>query len=429
MAHRYRLAPTPEQEIVLTRHCADARYVWNLALEQANLYRVERGPTPSAGLRQRQLAEARKATWLGEGSSTVQQQALRDFDQAMRNWWGGSHRRPTWRKAGLNEGFCVRDVSVQKLNRKWAQVHVPKLGSVRFRLSRPMPAEHGMARITLDRSGRWHVSFNAPQPTFERVSTGRKVGIDLGIARSITTSDPHHRVPAGATDAERRSRRRTLDGTPLDMPLLLTPGEAQRKRRLQRQMARQQKGSHRRARTKHAIAALSAREADRRRDWTEKVTTGLVRDYDFIAHEDLRPKNMSRSAKGTIESPGTNVAAKRSLNRSILSQNWGTTITRLGDKAAASPPPCEVVAVDPRGSSQECSECHHRARENRKSQAVFHCVSCGHAEHADDNASKNILAAGLAVAGRGGTSHAPSKSVEYAQRPDEASTSRVLVSV
>ena len=341
----------------------------------------------------------------------------------------GSHRRPTWRKAGLNEGVCVRDVSVQKLNRKWAQVHVPKLGSVRFRLSRPMPAEHGMGRITLDRSGRWHVSFNAPQPTFERVSTGRKVGIDLGIARSITTSAPHHRVPAGATNAERRSRRRTLDGTPLDMPLLLTPGEAQRKRRLQRQMARQQKGSHRRARTKHAIAALSAREADRRRDWTEKVTTGLVRDYDFIAHEDLRPKNMSRSAKGTIESPGTNVAAKRSLNRSILSQNWGTTITRLGDKAAASPPPCEVVAVDPRGSSQECSECHHRARENRKSQAVFHCVSCGHAEHADDNASKNILAAGLAVAGRGGTSHAPSKSVEYAQRPDEASTSRVLVSV
>ena len=94
MAHRYRLAPTPEQEIVLTRHCADARYVWNLALEQANLYRVERGPTPSAGLRQRQLAEARKATWLGEGSSTVQQQALRDFDQAMRNWWGGEPSAP-----------------------------------------------------------------------------------------------------------------------------------------------------------------------------------------------------------------------------------------------------------------------------------------------------------------------------------------------
>ena len=121
MAHRYRLAPTPEQEIVLTRHCADARYVWNLALEQANLYRVERGPTPSAGLRQRQLAEARKATWLGEGSSTVQQQALRDFDQAMRNWWGGEPSAPH-----LAQGWAQR--GILRARRVGAEAQ-PKVGA------------------------------------------------------------------------------------------------------------------------------------------------------------------------------------------------------------------------------------------------------------------------------------------------------------
>ena len=81
----------------------------------------------------------------------MQQPALRDFHQGMRNWWGGSHRRPTWRRRFVHESFCVRDVVVRKLSRKWAMALVPKLGPVRFRLSRPMPDNHGMGRVTLDR--------------------------------------------------------------------------------------------------------------------------------------------------------------------------------------------------------------------------------------------------------------------------------------
>ena len=120
MSHRYRLYPTPDQEPVLERHSADARYVWNLALEQVNFGREQRdgkwrdkeglGPRPGPAARQRQLAEARQGTWLAEGSSSVQQQALRDFDRALANWRGKTHRRPRWRKKGEDEGFCVRDV-------------------------------------------------------------------------------------------------------------------------------------------------------------------------------------------------------------------------------------------------------------------------------------------------------------------------------
>ncbi|MBI1845125.1 MAG: helix-turn-helix domain-containing protein, partial [Actinobacteria bacterium] len=76
MAHRYRLDPEPAAETMLVRHCSDARFVWNLALEQANSRRPGRGPTPGAAARMRQLAEARRHSWLGEGSSSVQQQAL-----------------------------------------------------------------------------------------------------------------------------------------------------------------------------------------------------------------------------------------------------------------------------------------------------------------------------------------------------------------
>jgi hypothetical protein len=111
------------------------------------------------------------------------------------------------------------------------------------------------------------------------------------------------------------------------MPKLLSKGERQRKRRLQRKLARQVKGSNRRNKTKLAIAKLSAKESDRRKDWIEKTTTELVRNYDLIALEDLKVKNMTRSAKGTSETPGKNVAQKRGLNRAILEQLTGIVFT------------------------------------------------------------------------------------------------------
>jgi putative transposase len=388
VAHRYRLYPAPDQRGGLVRHCCDARYVWNLALEQANCYRPGR-PTPGPAERSRQLAEARRGTWLGEGSSSVQQQALRDFDQALGNWWGGTHRRPRWRKAGLDEGFCVRDVKVERLNRRWATLVVPKVGTVRFRLTRPMPAGHGMARVTADRAGRWHVSFSAPQPVIERTPTGRAVGLDAGVVATVTTSGGEH----------------------LHAPDVST-AEAGRLRRLQRRLARQQKGSMRRDRTKAAIARLKAREADRRRDFIEQTTTSLVRDFDLIAVEDLNVKAMIRSARGTRDAPGVNVAAKGGLNRAISAQGWSMLRRRLSDKAAT----CgvTVVAVNPAHTSQHCAVCGHTCAENRKNQAVFGCRACGHVANADVNAATNILAAGLAVTARGGTSRS--------RGPDETRT-------
>ena len=377
MAYRYRLYPSDGQAEMFARHCADARFVWNLALEQANYWRPGRGPAPGSTQRMRQLAEVRQCTWLGEGSSSVQQQALRDFDQALRNWWAGTHGRPRWRTKGVDEGFCVRDVKVLRISRKWAEVLVPKVGWVRFRLTRPLGA-HGMARVTQDRADRWHISFAAPQPAVRRCATGATVGVDLGVAHTISISDGH---------------QETIPG--------LRPSEERRLVRLQRRLARQQKGSNRRARTKHAIAALHARAGDRRRDWAEKTSTRLVAGHDLVVFEDLHVKTMLRSARGTIAAPGRNVAAKAGLNRRIAASAWATLVGRTRQKADASPG-CEVVLVDPRGTSRECSACGHTAAENQPSQAVFCCVACGHSEHADVNAAKNIRARGLRVPARGG---------------------------
>ncbi len=375
---------------MFVRHCADARYVWNLGLEQRSFWR--RGMSSvSVYDQKRSLTDARQHTWLGDGSSVVQQQALFDLDRAFKNWWRNpSHfSRPTWRKAGIHEGFAIRDLSIRRINRKWGEVLVPKCGWVRFRVTRQWAdiCAGTSARVTLDRAGRWHVSFTAPPPAFKRQPTGAVVGLDMGIAATVTTSDGEYRR----------------------MPDHLTPGEVQRKRRLERKLARQKKGSKRREQTKRQIAGLSAREADRRKDWIEKTTTDLVREYDVICIEDLKVKNMVHTARGTVASPGKNVRQKAGLNRSISSQAWALLRKRLCDKAAAatdpdgSPSPVAVVAVPPAYTSQRCSACGHTTQENRESQAAFLCRACGHADNADVNAAINIRAAGLAVAGRGGT--------------------------
>ena len=182
---RERLYPREQELSVLLLHCSDARYVWNLALEQHNLRRRERLQKITYNTQAHELSEARKESWLKEGSAAVQQQALRDLNQAFQNWWKRPDHfgRPTWHKAGINEGFVIRDLSVRRINRRWGQVFVPKCGWVKFRVTREWSdiETASSARVTLDRSGRWFVSFTRLAPQIERKSTGAIVGLLLWL--------------------------------------------------------------------------------------------------------------------------------------------------------------------------------------------------------------------------------------------------------
>jgi putative transposase len=373
---RYRLLPTAEQAVVLAEHCRHARYVWNLALEQQRHWQPGRR-APGYNEQCAQLTAARaEYDWLAAGSQTVQQQALRDFAQAMRNFFNGTHRRPTWRKAGVHEGFrqvAVKPHHVEILNRRFGRLWVPKVGWVRFRLSRPVPDGVKSYRVTRDRSFRWHVAFaHIPDP-ITGPGEGSVVGIDRGVAVSAALST----------------------GELLHAPGL-SRGEARRLTVLQQRLARAERGSHRRARTKLAIAKLKARETDRRKDWIEKASTDIARRFDTIRIEVLDVPAMTRSARSSVEQPGKRVAQKRSLNRGIRRSGWGLLAARLQHKACG-----RVEQIPAAYTSQRCSACGHVAPENRKSQAVFECESCTAGPcNADVNAARNI-AAGRAVTARG----------------------------
>jgi hypothetical protein len=168
---RYRLVPSPAQEAVLRDHCAHARFVWNLAVEQHRHWRPGRTSAPGYLEQCRQLTVARaEHPWLAAGSQMVQQQALRDFAQAMAAFFDPENPagQPSWRKAARNEGFRVvalKPGDVRHLSRCVGEVRVPKAGWVRFRWSRAVPQGVRSYRVTLDRAGRWHVAFAAvPEP-------------------------------------------------------------------------------------------------------------------------------------------------------------------------------------------------------------------------------------------------------------------------
>lgn len=372
MSHQYRAYPASEPQVEhLLRHCADARFVWNLGVERLEFgrryARRSFAPDPTS----RDLADARAVSWLAEGSSSVQQQALRDFQQALKNWRGKSHRRPRWRRAKDGQGFCVRDVKVEKLNRHWAQVQVPKHGPnratwLRFRLSRQLPADHGMCRVTLDRAGRWHVAFAATPASTDREQTGSIVGIDRGVKNTLATSN----------------------GDMVHAPGL-SEGEQAEFLRRQAEFSACKRTDPMRDVHRKAIARTYARLADRRRNWVEQTTTQLVCDHDVIVVERLNVRGMVRSAKGTEADPGVNVRAKSALNRAILAQCWGLWLRRLKEKAAL----CgvEVVEVPAANTSRRCNSCGHISKANRESQAKFACEKCGHEDHADTNAARNIL--------------------------------------
>ena len=316
---RFRLYPTPAQQAGLVEQCGHARYVWNLAVEQWSMWTRDKAAAPGYVEQARQLTEARAVFgWLRAGSQTVQQQALRDFDQAVRNFYAGTHRRPTWRKAGLREGFRIvggQASRVVRLSRKWAAVNVPKVGWVRFRLSRPVP-EAKSYRVTRDRVGRWHLAFAVIPPPIPAPGTGEVVGVDRGVTVSAALSTGELVSCPGLSDRER-----------------------ERLKHLQRRLARCRRGSNRRRRVKAAIAKLYARAGDRRKDWVEKTSTDLARRFDVIRVEDLRIAQMTRrpKAKPDPDRPGRYLPncrrAKAGLNRGILANGWGDLVNRLGHKA------------------------------------------------------------------------------------------------
>jgi putative transposase len=235
---------------------------------------------------------------------------------------------------------------------------------------------------TLSRQGRrWFVSLlveDGVEVAAAHASPQAAVGVDRGVVVAVATS-------AGEL-ADR---------------VFVTEGERRQALGLQRTLSGAVKGSANRAKARAALAELRARERRRRQDFCQKTAHQLAHANAVVVLEKLSTKNMTRRAKPVADpnNPGqylaNGAAAKSGLNKGILSKGWHrfelalTSVSRYTGT--------QVVKVPAAFTSQRCSVCGQVDPKSRESQAVFRCTHCTHTGHADVNAAKNILAAGLAV--------------------------------
>lgn len=393
-AYKFLMRPTVGQQAALGEMLRDHCSLYNAALqERRDAYRHGSKTSVKYGMQSAQLKEIRAfdPERQGRWSFSSQQATLRRLDKAMQAFFrrikaGETPGYPRFR--GVN-WFDTVEFPKDGDGCRWDSTPHDPVTRVRFqgvghvKVHQHRPAVGKVKTVSVKREGRkWFVVLTAEQERPEPLpATGSVVGIDLGIANFLADSgggfvpNPRH----GRSNASRlEAAQKALSRFP-------------RVRRDKRT------ANHRRAVEK--VAKLHRKVRRQRLDHAHKTALALVREHDFIAHEDLKIRNMSRSPapKPDTETPGSflhnGTAAKAGLNRSINDAGWGVFLTILNAKAESAGR--EVIAVDPRNTSRRCPECGHTAKENRPTQEKFHCVACDHTAHADTVGATNVLRAGL----------------------------------
>jgi putative transposase len=370
-ADKFRAYPTRRQE-QHARAMLDAhRQLYNAALEERR-EAWRHGVTVRYREQSAQLSEIRRADPDGQGrwSFTSQQQTLRRLDRAFQGFFqrvraGRTAGYPRFKSAARWDSVDFVDGDGARWRDpegRWARAYLQGVGQVKVNVHRPVVG--GVKMLRLKREGRrWYVIVVAERQPVPLPATGRMVGLDVGVARFATTSD----------------------GQIVHNPrfLLWMAGELAAAQRL---LAGCRPGSGNRRRAKRRIAKLHRKLANRRRDFHHQTARRVVDTYDTVAVEDLAIATLTRSASGTVQAPGRNVAAKAGLNRSILDAGWGQFLVILRAKAEGAGR--RVVKVSPWRTSITCHLC--GACCERPRQDTVACPTHGSLD-ADLNAARNIL--------------------------------------
>jgi putative transposase len=385
--YKFLLRPTRRQETALTACLEDTRQLYNAALEERReAWRMGHHKVTFYS-QDAQLKEIRAEDpeRYGRWAFTCERAAIRRLDRAFRAFFDRvkAAEKPGYpRFKGLGwwdsiewpEGNGARWDSVP--DPRVTRVYLKGIGHVRVHQHRAVKGR--VKTITAKREGcRWYVALSCEDVPAEPLElTDSSAGIDMGLASFLTTSSGEH-VP--------NPRR-----------LAATSG---RLAAAQRDLARKKRGSTRRKKAVAKVARLHAKVRRQRLDHAHITALVLVRAHDLIAHEELKITNMTASPKPRPDGNGgyepNGAAAKAGLNNSIHDAGWGIFLRILSAKAESAGR--TVIAVNPCHTSQRCAECGHVAAGNRVTQAVFRCLACGHQAHADVNAARNILRAGLAL--------------------------------
>ncbi|SFL23160.1 RNA-guided endonuclease InsQ/TnpB family protein [Streptomyces pini] len=401
-AYKFLLRPTAGQEQALAEMLADHRSLYNGALqERRDAWRHASKTTVRYGDQSAQLKEIRAfdPEWQGRWSFSSQQATLRRLDQAFAAFFrrvraGQAPGYPRFKGAGHFDTVTFpRDGDGCRWNSTPhdAQTRLRLQGVGHVRVHQHRPVQGRVKTISMKREGRrWYAVLVCDQVPAEPLpSTGRSVGIDLGVTHFLTTSGGEH-----------VANPRFLQAMAEELVA------AQRHLATFPRRTRQRTKRHRAAARK--VAKLHAKIRRQRADFHHKAARALVTGNDVIAHERLNTAGMTRSPapRPDPDKDGAfllnGAAAKAGLIRGILDAGWGQFLGILANKAESAGR--RVIPVDPRNTSITCPPsrggCGHVDKSNHVTQAAFRCTACGFAANADHVGAANVLdRAGLVLCG------------------------------
>lgn len=382
-AHKFKLKIDKTLNKKLWQYAGHSRFVWNY-FWRINQERLKNGHKimryGEMDYWSKLMKKSEEYNFLAEAPAHIIQQKLKDLDRAYMDAFDKKQRNkrlPTKRKKQLHSSFrfpLPKQIVID--NRR---IKLPKIGWIGFYKSQEITGD--VKNVTVShQSGGWYISIQVEQDieTIHVANDNNKViGIDVGIAKFATCA--------------------TLNSDQVYLPKHVYRTIENRLGKEQRKLKHKQKFSRNWVKQTKKICKLHSKIANIRNDYLHKISSEICKNHATIFIEDLKVSNMSKSAKGTELNPGKNVKAKSGLNKSILDQGWYKFRQQLEYKSNWQGG--KVIAVEPKYTSQTCSSCGDKSKENRLSQSKFVCQKCDFVINADVNAARNILAAGLSRVG------------------------------
>ena len=343
-AYRYKLEPNKAQRYALARTLDVCRELYNDCLYQRKLQHISRYEQSG------QLTQLKAEFPVYKNvHSQVLQHVLGRLDKAFKSFFRSGFGFPRFKGANRFDSFTYPQTG---FSLGGSQLSLAKIGNVKVRLSRELPADAVIKTCTIKRSvNGWFATLVFEYQPAPLPANDLAVGIDVGVTTFATFSD----------------------GTEIQNPRIYQNAQAEL-RRAQRRVARRKKGSHRRRKAVVLLQKVHQRITNKRADFLHKHSTAVIQKYGTVVVEALNISGMSRS----------------NLAKQILDCSWSEWFRQLTYKAADAGR--NFIAVDPKYTSQTCPSCEHISRENRKTQSQFLCVKCGYSDNADHNAAVNILA-------------------------------------
>jgi putative transposase len=302
--------------------------------------------------------------WLKEVDAHALQSSLKNLSDSFDRFFKKQNDAPRFKnKRNKVQSYTT---NIEKKNQQpdvsisGNRLKLPKLGWVRFVNSRKVEGSILNATVRKNPSGKYFVSLLVETEVKEKEKTGSTVGIDVGLKDfAILSNGQVYKNPTFFRKLEEK--------------LVKAQRILSRRQRFAIQQKRPLSEAKNVQKQRTKVARIHEQIANARTDYLQKITAEIIKNHDVIGIEDLKVSNMLKNRK---------------LAKAISEVSWSEFRTMLEYKATWYDK--QVIAVDPHCTSQKCHSCGHTAKENRQTQTAFICVSCGHSENADINASRNI---------------------------------------